>query len=180
MESKTHSYLSVQGAFLELTPFILAWGASRILNTIVLLKMDSLTLVILTNSHKNLGYCVAGKEVFKRKDWQGVEGDWEADGWIRLVTSDQKSKGAVFYPQLRYADGKYVELLDIVKVPILCPHSFEDVQSYYSYLSSIHRNVTLIFSLHLLNSHLVLRNMDASHYYNPSQDLKGPITHHPH
>ena len=83
--------------------------------------MDFLTLVILTNSQKNLGYCVAGKEVFKRKDWQGVEGDWEADRWIRLVTSDQKSKGAVFYPQLRYADGKYVELLDIVKVPILEP-----------------------------------------------------------
>jgi len=78
--------------------------------------MDFLTLVILTKSHKNGALCVAGKEVFKRKDWQGVVGDWEAGSWIRLVTSDQNTRGAIQKSQLCYGRGKYVELFDIVKV----------------------------------------------------------------
>lgn len=83
--------------------------------------MDFLTLVILTKSYKNTALCVAGKEVFKRKDWQGVEGDWEAGSWIRLVTSDQNTRGAIQKSQLSYGRGKYVELLDIVKVQTLGP-----------------------------------------------------------
>lgn len=63
-------------------------------------------IIILTESNKNGGYCVAGID--------------EATGyWVRLITEDIESNGALSSTNLRYKDGTYCEVLDCVEVNIL-------------------------------------------------------------
>ena len=62
-------------------------------------------VVILTMSSKNHGYCVAGI------DLQNGE-------WIRLVSDDADTHGALSKEDVRYSDGVCCKPLDVVRVAI--------------------------------------------------------------
>ena len=63
-------------------------------------------VVILTKSSKNGGYCVAGIDVNNSK-------------WVRLVSSDIESHGALFNQDMQYRNNTFCNLLDVVRVPVL-------------------------------------------------------------
>lgn len=62
-------------------------------------------IVILTKSSKNHGYCVAGIDVNTGK-------------WIRLISNDQDSHGALFYKDIIYSDGRECNIFDVVRVDV--------------------------------------------------------------
>lgn len=68
--------------------------------------MGEVTVVVLTKSSKFSGYCVAGINYYSGE-------------WVRLVTEDLVSHGAVRAEDLIYEDGKECEILDVIKVPII-------------------------------------------------------------
>ena len=70
---------------------------------------DCVDVAILTKSIKNRGYCVAGIDI-------------NTGQWIRLVSNDTNSCGALFPPGLEYKDGTYCEPFDIARIPILGKH----------------------------------------------------------
>lgn len=83
------------------------------------------TAVILTKSYKNGGYCVAGIDV-------------NTKGWIRFVSSNMATHGAVTEEMMRYEDGSCCEIGDVVKVrvvePAPAPHQPENYlidENYY-------------------------------------------------
>lgn len=63
-------------------------------------------VAILTKSSKNGGYCVAGIEI-------------KSGRWVRLVSSDAESHGALSNENMQYQDRSTCQVLDIVKVPII-------------------------------------------------------------
>lgn len=63
-------------------------------------------VVVLTKSSKHGGYCVAGVGV-------------NNGHWIRLVSSDEDSHGAIFKYNMRYENGAYCEPFDVVRVPVI-------------------------------------------------------------
>lgn len=63
-------------------------------------------MFVLTKSSKFSGYCVAGIDCVSGK-------------WIRLITENLQSHGAVGAEDLIYEDGGECQILDIVKVPII-------------------------------------------------------------
>ena len=67
---------------------------------------DSIDIAILTKSAKNGGYCVAGVDV-------------KSGRWIRLVSGDEESHGALFDQDMQYRNGSGCRILDVVRVPIL-------------------------------------------------------------
>lgn len=69
---------------------------------------NAMEVVILTKSSKNGGYCVAGV-------------DHNNGTWIRLVSSDDASSGALFDRHMKYEDGSACKILDIARVPIIGP-----------------------------------------------------------
>ena len=73
---------------------------------------NSIDVVILTKSSKNSGYCVAGIDVNSRK-------------WVRLVSSDEKSHGALFHLNMQYQNQTYCQILDVVRVPVIRNHPIE-------------------------------------------------------
>ncbi len=58
-------------------------------------------IIILTKSKKHSGYCVAGI-------------DYETGEWIRLVSSDLETEGAVPWKDLQYSNGETLEVYDII------------------------------------------------------------------
>ena len=62
--------------------------------------------VILTKSVKNGGYCVAGINV-------------QTNQWVRFVSNDIASHGALFDKDMQYEDESYCKILDVVRIPIL-------------------------------------------------------------
>ena len=62
-------------------------------------------VAILTMSSKNHGYCVAGIDLQNGK-------------WIRLVSDDVDTHGALSKEDVRYSDGIYCKPLDVVRVAI--------------------------------------------------------------
>ena len=68
--------------------------------------MRSIRLIIMTESSKFAGKCVAGIDVGSGK-------------WVRLVSDDEETHGAIANRDLYYQDGGKCEVLDIVDVPIL-------------------------------------------------------------
>lgn len=64
------------------------------------------TVAILTMSSKNGGYCVAGVDV--------KNGDW-----IRLVSDNVYTHGALSSDDIKYKSGGYCKPLDVVQVPII-------------------------------------------------------------
>jgi len=77
--------------------------------------MQTKTIVVLANSVKKSGRCLAGKEVSRAGD------DWKIGGWIRPVGSE--AGGEVREYQMRLALGHDPELLEIVEIPVerACP-----------------------------------------------------------
>lgn len=63
-------------------------------------------IIILTKSKKHSGYCVAGI-------------DYETGEWIRLVSSDSETEGAVPWEDLQYSNGETLEVYDIIMCELL-------------------------------------------------------------
>lgn len=63
-------------------------------------------IIILTKSKKHSGYCVAGI-------------DYETGEWIRLVSSDSETEGAVPCENLQYSNGETLEVYDIIRCRLL-------------------------------------------------------------
>ena len=63
-------------------------------------------VLILTMSSKNHGYCVAGIDIDNGK-------------WVRLVSNDEKSHGAISKRNTFYENKTTCKPLDVVKVPII-------------------------------------------------------------
>ncbi len=68
--------------------------------------MGEITFLLLTKSSKFSGYCVAGI-------------DYKSGNWIRLITEDLQSYGAIGAEDLIYKNGRECQILDIIKVPII-------------------------------------------------------------
>ncbi len=68
--------------------------------------MGNIRLIIMTESSKFSGKCVAGIDVDSGK-------------WVRLVSDDEKTHGAIANRDLYYQNGGKCEVLDIVDVPII-------------------------------------------------------------
>lgn len=66
-------------------------------------------IAIMGKSLKNGGYCVAGIEIHTNR-------------WVRLVSSDEPSCGALFHPHMQYEDNSFCVPLDVVRVPFLRPY----------------------------------------------------------
>lgn len=64
------------------------------------------TVAILTMSSKNGGYCVAGVNV-------------KNGNWIRLVSDNVYTHGALSSNDIKYQNGSYCKPLDVVQVPIV-------------------------------------------------------------
>lgn len=62
-------------------------------------------VAILTMSSKNGGYCVAGIDIKNGK-------------WIRLVSDDKNTHGALSKEDVRYSDGRYCKPLDVVRIAV--------------------------------------------------------------
>lgn len=62
--------------------------------------------IVLTKSFKHGCYCIAGINVSNGE-------------WIRLVTEDSDTEGAVPDEDARYSDGRPVEVLDCVKIDLI-------------------------------------------------------------
>lgn len=67
-------------------------------------------LIIMTKSSKYEGSCVAGI-------------DLETGKWVRLVTDNEETHGAVEWKDMYYGDGSRVDILDVADVPVkeACP-----------------------------------------------------------
>ena len=67
------------------------------------------TIIILTKSKKHSGYCVAGI-------------DYETGEWIRLLSSDNETEGAVPRDDLVFSNGQILEVYDIISCELLIPY----------------------------------------------------------
>ncbi len=74
--------------------------------------MDYKTVVVLAKSNKCNGYCIAGREVYSDK------GHHSLGAWVRLVSSDKSSNGAIFDRHFNETNGEPINVLDIVHVPV--------------------------------------------------------------
>lgn len=63
-------------------------------------------VAILTMSSKNGGYCVAGIDIKNGE-------------WIRLVSDDDKTHGALSNDDIKYQNGQYCKPLDLVRVSVV-------------------------------------------------------------
>ncbi len=68
--------------------------------------MKNIRIVIMTESSKFSGKCVAGIDVENGK-------------WVRLVSDNEETHGAIANRDLYYQDGGKCEVLDVVDVPII-------------------------------------------------------------
>lgn len=66
------------------------------------------TIIILTKSKKHSGYCVAGI-------------DYETGEWIRLISSDNETEGAVPRDDLVFSNGQILEVYDIITCELVKP-----------------------------------------------------------
>lgn len=75
---------------------------------------NSVEMVVLTKSAKNGGHCVAGIDV-------------DTGNWVRLVSNDLNTHGALSNQDMQYQDRSYCTPLDIVSVPIIkaCPSQYQ-------------------------------------------------------
>jgi len=69
-------------------------------------------VVVLAKSNKCNGYCIAGREVYLDNE------QYCLGSWMRLVSSDKASNGAIFDRHLNDTKGKAVNVLDVVSVPV--------------------------------------------------------------
>jgi len=69
-------------------------------------------LLVLANSYKGNGRCIAGREIVA----VGRDG-YRLGSWIRPVGTDHQ--GELHEPQRRYHNGAFVEVLDIAEFPLI-------------------------------------------------------------
>lgn len=81
-------------------------------------------IIVLAKSSKRGKYCIAGVDVDDGK-------------WIRPVSSDFMNEGAVPLADITYADGKVVQVLDIVRIKLLSPEPTEAQPENYLYDSRV-------------------------------------------
>lgn len=77
--------------------------------------MKEVTVMILTKSSKYSSYCVAGIDYYTGK-------------WVRLVTEDLSSHGAVKRGSLIDENGREFQILDVIKVPVISDVSDNIIQ----------------------------------------------------
>ncbi len=107
---------------------------------------QSIDVVILTKSIKRGGYCVAGINV-------------STNEWVRLVSNDTCSHGALSDWDMLYENGTKCQVLDLVRVPIIreipCLHQPENVlideTEYWEKLQRL--SIQDILDLHPAESH---------------------------
>jgi len=71
------------------------------------------TIVVLANSVKKSGRCLAGKEIVRTSN------DWSVGNWIRPVSSHDGSEIPVY--SMRQALGREPQLLEILEIPFDAP-----------------------------------------------------------
>ncbi len=74
--------------------------------------MTDRILIILAKSIKKGGHCIAGKELIEAGNGTQV------GNWIRPVTADRDSHGAVFDGDCRLSGNGYAQVLDIVRISL--------------------------------------------------------------
>lgn len=103
-------------------------------------------VIILTKSSKNKGYCVAGL-------------DFKTGKWIRLVSNNDNTQGALSDDDMQYPDGLYCNPYDLVRVQIKEPMPTEYQPENYLvdegyYLDKIRKcSIEEIISLHSPEKH---------------------------
>jgi hypothetical protein len=75
--------------------------------------MTTKTIIVLANSVKKSGRCLAGKEI----SW--TDGYWKAGGWIRPVTSPEGGEVGLY--SMKQALGREPLLLEILEMPLESP-----------------------------------------------------------
>lgn len=68
--------------------------------------MGVIRMIIMTESSKFSGKCIAGIDV-------------ESGKWVRIVSDDEEAHGAIANSNLFYQDGSKCEVLDVVDIPII-------------------------------------------------------------
>lgn len=76
--------------------------------------MGYIRFIVMTESSKFSGKCVAGIDV-------------ESGRWVRLVSDDEETHGAIANSNLYYEDGRRCEVMDIVDAPIIREYG-DDIQ----------------------------------------------------
>lgn len=107
------------------------------------------TVAILTKSSKNGGYCVAGIDI-------------KNGNWVRLVSNDEDTHGALSEDDILYQDGSTCTPLDIVEIPIieLSPSKYQpenvliDTEYYWNKLDII--SLKNLLEIHPPEHHNVL------------------------
>jgi len=107
------------------------------------------TVAILTMSSKNGGYCVAGVDV-------------KNGNWIRLVSDNVNTHGALSKNDIAYQNGRYCKPLDVVQVPIIRATPLEyqpenvliDTEKYWKKMDTI--SLEDILEIHPPEHHTVL------------------------
>jgi len=75
--------------------------------------MDYKTIVILAKTLTNKGFCIAGRELYLERSQECL------GGWVRLWPEDDWLQGAFSTYHYRDEDGKGLNTLDVILVPIL-------------------------------------------------------------
>ncbi len=70
------------------------------------------TIIVLAKSYKKRHWCIAGRELVENN-----KGKYDIHGWIRPISSDTDSQGAIFDNQCRLRNGDQTSVLDIVRIP---------------------------------------------------------------
>ena len=71
------------------------------------MEIRGIRAVVLTRSSKHKKYCVAGLDIRTGK-------------WVRFISDDEKSCGALSKENIRFLNGEYCKPLDIVEVAVKC------------------------------------------------------------
>lgn len=70
------------------------------------------TIIVLAKSYKRGHWCIAGRELVENN-----KGEYDIHGWIRPVSSDTYSQGAIFDNHCQLNNGDQTSVLDIVRIP---------------------------------------------------------------
>lgn len=120
------------------------------------MEYDAIEAIILTKSSKYGNYCVAGIDI-------------NTGHWVRLVTRETDTHGALSDKDLSFEDNTTCEILDIVAIPIIgpypVPHQPENVLidrgSYWEKIGAA--NISEVIKIHPTEQHdNILGN--RSHY----------------
>lgn len=116
------------------------------------------TIIILTKSKKHSGYCVAGI-------------DYETGEWIRLISGDKETEGAVPREDLVFSNGQLLEIYDVILCNLSKPCGTEVQPENWLYDESVkwqkvgQSNLTEVIKIH---------GCDLMEYIFENEDIKLP------